>query len=75
MPCERRGLECGGRHLRRHADRQSRRAPTPGRGQRFVEETAGGGRTMNFVKGPLFAHVLLADEIHRATRTTQPPQL
>ncbi len=40
-------------------------------GTRILEETPGGGRTMNFVPGPLFAHVMLADEINRATPKTQ----
>ncbi len=40
-------------------------------GTRILEESAGGGRTMNFVKGPIFAHVMLADEINRATPKTQ----
>ncbi len=40
-------------------------------GTRILEESDGGGRTMNFVKGPLFAHVMLADEINRATPKTQ----
>ena len=40
-------------------------------GTRILEESEGGGRTMNFVKGPLFAHVMLADEINRATPKTQ----
>ncbi|MDG2308069.1 MAG: MoxR family ATPase [Candidatus Binatia bacterium] len=40
-------------------------------GTRILEESAGGGRTMNFVKGPLFANVMLADEINRATPKTQ----
>jgi len=40
-------------------------------GTRILEESPGGGRTMNFVKGPVFAHVMLADEINRATPKTQ----
>jgi len=40
-------------------------------GTRILEETASGARTMNFVPGPVFAHVMLADEINRATPKTQ----
>lgn len=40
-------------------------------GTRILQESDGGGRTMNFVPGPLFAHVMLADEINRATPKTQ----
>ena len=40
-------------------------------GTRVVTETPGGGRTFVFVPGPIFTHVLLADEINRATPKTQ----
>ena len=40
-------------------------------GTRMLEEGEGGRRTMSFVPGPLFAHIVLADEINRATPKTQ----
>jgi len=40
-------------------------------GTRVVEETAAGRRDLVFVPGPVFAHVVLADEINRATPKTQ----
>jgi len=40
-------------------------------GTRIVQETADGRRELVFVAGPVFAHVLLADEINRATPKTQ----
>ena len=40
-------------------------------GTRVVEETATGRRDLVFVPGPVFAHVVLADEINRATPKTQ----
>jgi MoxR-like ATPase len=40
-------------------------------GTRILEETATGGRTFRFEPGPLFAHLVLADEINRATPRTQ----
>jgi MoxR-like ATPase len=40
-------------------------------GTRVVTETPEGGRTFVFVPGPIFTHVLLADEINRATPKTQ----
>ncbi|MBU6282943.1 MoxR family ATPase [bacterium] len=40
-------------------------------GTRILEEGADGRRSMTFVPGPLFAHILLADEINRATPKTQ----
>ncbi len=40
-------------------------------GTHVVEETESGGRTLMFRPGPLFAHVILADEINRATPRTQ----
>ena len=40
-------------------------------GTRVVEETAAGRRDLVFAPGPVFAHVVLADEINRATPKTQ----
>jgi MoxR-like ATPase len=40
-------------------------------GTEILEETAGGKRSMQFVKGPIFANVLLADEINRTPPKTQ----
>ncbi len=40
-------------------------------GTRVLSETADGRREFHFVPGPVFAHVLLADEINRATPKTQ----
>jgi MoxR-like ATPase len=40
-------------------------------GTRVIEEGADGRRALVFVRGPVFAHVLLADEINRATPKTQ----
>jgi MoxR-like ATPase len=40
-------------------------------GTRIIEETAGGHREFVFVPGPVFSHVVLADEINRATPKTQ----
>jgi len=40
-------------------------------GTNLVVETPGGGREFRFQKGPIFAHLLLADEINRATPKTQ----
>ncbi|MEO2034007.1 MAG: MoxR family ATPase [Planctomycetaceae bacterium] len=40
-------------------------------GTNVVLETADGGKVFQFQKGPLFANVLLADEINRATPKTQ----
>jgi MoxR-like ATPase len=40
-------------------------------GTNIVMETAGGRREFQFQKGPVFAHLLLADEINRATPKTQ----
>ncbi len=37
----------------------------------ILEETAGGHRQMQFVKGPIFANVVLADEINRTPPKTQ----
>jgi MoxR-like ATPase len=40
-------------------------------GTEILEEVAGGRRQMQFVKGPIFANVLLADEINRTPPKTQ----
>jgi MoxR-like ATPase len=40
-------------------------------GTRLVSETADGRREFAFVAGPIFTHILLADEINRATPKTQ----
>ncbi len=40
-------------------------------GTRILEETAGGGHSFRFERGPIFANVVLADEINRATPRTQ----
>src|SRR6185369_18017911 len=40
-------------------------------GTRLIVESADGSREFVFVPGPVFAHVLLADEINRATPKTQ----
>jgi len=40
-------------------------------GTNIVMETPGGRRQFEFQKGPIFAHLLLADEINRATPKTQ----
>jgi MoxR-like ATPase len=40
-------------------------------GTNIVMEVAGGRREFQFQKGPIFAHLILADEINRATPKTQ----
>ncbi len=40
-------------------------------GTEILQETEGGGRALKFVKGPVFAHILLADEINRTPPKTQ----
>jgi MoxR-like ATPase len=40
-------------------------------GTEILEETGEGRRRMQFVKGPIFAHVILADEINRTPPKTQ----
>jgi MoxR-like ATPase len=40
-------------------------------GTRIVSETPSGRREFTFVPGPVFAHVVLADEVNRATPKTQ----
>ncbi len=44
-------------------------------GTNIVMETPGGRREFQFQKGPIFAHLLLADEINRATPKTQSAML
>ena len=40
-------------------------------GTRILEESARGGHAFRFAAGPIFAHLVLADEINRATPRTQ----
>ena len=40
-------------------------------GTHILQDTPGGGREMVFRPGPIFAHILLADEINRASPKTQ----
>ncbi|MES1167048.1 MAG: AAA family ATPase, partial [Pseudomonadota bacterium] len=40
-------------------------------GTEILQEAAGGGRTMTFVRGPIFANMILADEINRTPPKTQ----
>jgi MoxR-like ATPase len=40
-------------------------------GTTVIDETSGGGKVFEFRKGPIFANVVLADEINRATPKTQ----
>ena len=40
-------------------------------GTEILQEVAGGGRALKFVKGPVFANILLADEINRTPPKTQ----
>ncbi len=40
-------------------------------GAEVMEESAGGGRAFRFLKGPIFAPLLMADEINRASPRTQ----
>jgi MoxR-like ATPase len=44
-------------------------------GTNLVMETPGGRREFQFQKGPIFAHLILADEINRATPKTQSAML
>src|SRR5260370_19300232 len=37
----------------------------------LVMETTGGRREFPFLRGPIFAHLILADEVNRATPKTQ----
>ncbi|WP_395745501.1 AAA family ATPase [Prosthecobacter sp.] len=45
--------------------------PTDILGSEVLQEAAGGGRTFNFVPGPIFANLILADEINRTPPKTQ----
>ena len=40
-------------------------------GTNVVQETAAGGKVLDFQPGPIFANIVLADEINRATPKTQ----
>lgn len=40
-------------------------------GTEIIQETDTGGKEFRFVKGPIFAHVVLADEINRTPPKTQ----
>jgi MoxR-like ATPase len=40
-------------------------------GSEVLEEAAGGRRSFRFIKGPIFAQLLMADEINRASPRTQ----
>ena len=40
-------------------------------GTTVIEETAGGQKSVSFRKGPIFANIVLADEVNRATPKTQ----
>ena len=40
-------------------------------GSEVLEEAAGGQRAFRFIKGPIFAQLLMADEINRASPRTQ----
>ncbi|MDI4664326.1 MoxR family ATPase [Xanthobacter autotrophicus] len=40
-------------------------------GSEVLEESAGGRRAFRFIKGPIFAQLLMADEINRASPRTQ----
>jgi len=40
-------------------------------GTTVIEETAGGQKSFSFRKGPIFANIVLADEVNRATPKTQ----
>jgi MoxR-like ATPase len=44
-------------------------------GTNIVMESAGGRREFQFQRGPIFAHLILADEINRATPKTQSAML
>ena len=44
-------------------------------GTNMVMETPGGRREFQFQRGPIFAHIILADEINRATPKTQSAML
>lgn len=40
-------------------------------GTTVIDETQGGGKSFSFRRGPIFANIVLADEINRATPKTQ----
>jgi MoxR-like ATPase len=40
-------------------------------GTTVIDETQGGGKAFEFRKGPIFANIVLADEVNRATPKTQ----
>ncbi len=40
-------------------------------GSEVLEEAPGGGRSFRFIKGPIFAQLLMADEVNRASPKTQ----
>src|SRR3954463_8888136 len=40
-------------------------------GTTVIDESAGGAKSFSFRKGPIFANIILADEINRATPKTQ----
>jgi MoxR-like ATPase len=40
-------------------------------GTTLIDESAGGARSFSFRKGPIFANIVLADEVNRATPKTQ----
>lgn len=40
-------------------------------GTEIIQETGGGNRDFKFYKGPIFAHIILADEINRTPPKTQ----
>ena len=44
-------------------------------GTNVIEETSAGKRGFSFVKGPVFAHIILADEINRTPPKTQAAML
>src|SRR3989344_1289384 len=44
-------------------------------GTYIIEETSSGNRTFKFQPGPIFANIVLADEINRATPKTQSAML
>jgi MoxR-like ATPase len=44
-------------------------------GTNVIEESEQGGREFRFVKGPIFAHIILADEINRTPPKTQAAML
>src|SRR5260370_2128540 len=44
-------------------------------GTTVIEDTEAGRREFRFVKGPIFANIILADEINRTPPTTQAPLL